>query len=116
MSLCYFQGGGELSLSAFRCLATSLPFTFPSIGHVTRVWPEPAERDRRDSQNAFFFLQSARFRYLMRFGFITASGQELLVYSVAVCFIALLVVVPKHENLPVSHSHKETEVFHLIYL
>lgn len=45
---------GALSLCDFRYQATSLPFTFPSIGHVTRVWPESVECDQRDSQNAFF--------------------------------------------------------------
>lgn len=43
---------GEFFLCDFRCQATSLPFTFPSIGHVTRT--ESAEHVQRGSKNSPF--------------------------------------------------------------
>lgn len=59
------RGEALLSLSDFRCRATSLTFTFPSIGHVTSVWPEPAEHDRRDPQNASFLCFLCLFLLLL---------------------------------------------------
>lgn len=74
VSLCNYQGRGLFSFSDFRCQATSLSFTFPSFGHVTRVWLEPASMTRNTHRRPFLlFSHSSRFRYLIRYSFIIPS-------------------------------------------
>lgn len=111
-----FSGRGELlSLSDFRCQATSLPFTFPGIGHVTksltrasRAWTERLKESLFSVLSSFFlFFYSQPGLGIWWDSVIIASGSfGLLVHDLLKVLLVVIISWPNMKSVLFSpHTH-----------